>query len=208
MPHALTADATLECRIICRTAHQEGINVFHFRVDTLTGTPTVTDQDVAISLLGILADPYRGWMALPARVYAVGCKLIDGHGWSEELVYGEALNGTAGDVQLPTQVSGVISKKTGIMGQGYRGRLFIPFPSADYVGPDGEMNDGGQTTLTTIKDAFSNITEFNNVGGGSALVTSVLYKVASTVRVPITAFQPTFKWGTQHRRGDYGRVNI
>lgn len=117
--------------------------------------------------------------------------------------------GVAGAGPLPLQVSGVLTLRTAFMGRSGRGRLFMPFPAgADNIGaaeptPTADyvtrLNSLGSSFLTDIV-----VADPDNPGVEYTLSWGLEH--LGTLR-PFTARVGRQKWGTQRRRGNYGRHN-
>ena len=122
--------------------------------------------------------------------------------------------GLSGPIALPKQTCGVITKITDYAGGGGRGRMYAPFPAIDAT----ELTGGSQPLarhtglLGNIANAFMTVTPVNGAGGGSLQLVPVLrysIKPGPTTHGyrDITGFRVRSKWGTQRKRGDYGRAN-
>lgn len=180
------------------------INVQHYRVIAVAGSST----DLA-TLMSTLDNNWsaalKGLMNTTFTYFGSAWKRINPAGPSFEWIIFNAGAGTlaSGD-PLPKQVAAVVTKLTAGTGRAARGRL--------YLGGFGEADNTGSApdpaTITAINTAISIITVDTATGGANAVtVRPVIYHRASNSTTDITGIRCRSIWGTQKRRGDYGRVN-
>lgn len=116
-------------------------------------------------------------------------------------------------VPLPGQVAGIITLRTFFGGKRYRGRVYVPFPSAAAQNADGTPS----TAYLAILDGFGAalIAPFTAGSGGNTtpmepVLTRVNYvnkQVNSVEMASYEGFLSRGRWGTQRRRGMYGSPN-
>jgi hypothetical protein len=109
---------------------------------------------------------------------------------------------------MPKQIAGVLTFYDNTVTRAGRGRMYAPFPSK------GEDSTAGSPVTTYIDAlrAFGNLVKGAitlNDGQANAVgtVKSVLWHKASKAGTDITVIKPNAIWGTQRRRGDYGKAN-
>jgi hypothetical protein len=120
--------------------------------------------------------------------------------------------GTAGGNAVPTQVSVVVKKVTGLAGQRYRGRIFWPFVFTSAIDANGKLTliaaAGYEAATGTLFNPFSIV-----LGPRSAdFVPILMHAVTATNPLPLSyqlvlGFSASLLLGTQRRRGDYGQLN-
>lgn len=193
-------------RVVCSISDQISVNCVNFNVVAVTGV--VTDQEFADYLdsewgtlfKNLISDDaiYRGvsvqrFKPIPVTVPAVS-------------IVSQGTGSVAGEV-LPKQVSGVLTLRTAFAGPGFRGRLYIPFPSETHNQVPGRPEEDYLTALTVLGNQ---IVDADTVvgAGGNATVHSVLYHRELDTFDRLTGFVARPRWGTQQRRGDYGKQNV
>lgn len=146
----------------------------------------------------------------------VNVGLLGVRGYWINLATGKAIEGAksastlVGDLDdgiLPSQVSVVVKKKTSTVGRGKHGRLYLPFPVATAVLDNGELDGATEAIMVAYcNTAFS--ASVLNVGGISSQILPVVAHYGPPVTYSnILSYEATHKFGTQRRRGDYGRTN-
>jgi len=211
MATVLAVDKLLQLKVECKTVTQLGINLYYWRVSSiLLGLPT--DQDAADIFDQVVGPAYIDVLSAHANYAACKVQILQPPPMPTEV--GASVNAGAGNRTgdlMPTNVAGIITKKTGFAGRAYRGRAYIPFPAEDDNGIDGLPVAGYLGNLGALAAiVFSDFT-FTSVDTlRSATLTPVLRHdkaVAIPGTNPITSYRVNAKWANQHRRGDYGRPN-
>jgi hypothetical protein len=202
----------LEIRTECFHVDQASINVLHYVV-TATAGGGLTVTQIAAAFDGRVGLPYQAWF--PAAVFfeKVSCKNLSPPATLAAEFVAHAPGTAVGGVE-PGQVSGLITKKTGLAGVRQRGRIYVGFVSTNSVDTAGNLTGGGLAVLTSIRDAIGpNITLVN----GAATVTLALAIVHGpdkngnpppTQLTLVTTLTPSAFLATQRRRGNYGRRNL
>jgi len=195
-----------EARIVCTYDNQTAINVRHYRVTAKAGTG-VTDQTLATQLDATFQAAYKALMSSSARYHGVGVRRIF------PLPLGLEVNSIANDgvgtqpVGLnPSQTCGVMTLRTALGGRSRRGRVYIPFSSTSDTGADGRPSVGYQTRMGTLAALFFFVQALG-AGGNTNTFTPVIYSKKFDYSNQIVTATSVKKWGTQRRRGDYGRPN-
>lgn len=186
---------------------QLGINVRHWQVGAVTGPGAQLSE--AATALEIAVEPaYKALMAGPTSFRGVGARVID-PALSLE-VFSNTLTGLAagGITPLPKQVAGFISFRTDTAGRRGRGRLYIPFPSTDHVEPDGNPTAAYLGIVQLLANTYSQTLTVMGGGGGSAVLSPVLWGRALKIPTLITRTVVPDRFATQRRRGDFGPTNV
>jgi hypothetical protein len=193
---------------------QVGINVMHWLVSTLTGVG-VTQGDIAADLDAAAAPLYKLLLANPTSYRGVMVQKI----WPAprqlaEVSIGNAGVGTAGALQAPTQVAGVLKFTTAKAGRAFRGRIFVPFLSTSSLTAGGNQAAGYFTDLNNLGTMLTT-PRLVTVGGNATPISPVVWHAKNFGKPPagihtydpILLATPSTLLGTQRRRGNYGRVN-
>lgn len=205
MAMSFGAGETLQFRVWCQQGEQASVNSFYYKCSAVTGQ--VSDVAAAVQFDTMIAAVLKPLISNVATFLGTQCRVMKTPTPASADTNANAGPGTGGVDGLPRQIAGLITKRTNLAGRGYRGRLYLPFPSTDSnVGeapsiPYLALCDN----LTLALFAFTTITD---AGAASATVSQVLWKKPPVSPVPIVALIPQGKWATQRRRGSYGRPNV
>lgn len=108
---------------------------------------------------------------------------------------------------LPTQVRAVLSWYTDMQGVAFRGRNYMPTPSEGFTANTGHPGTGYITSVNAYGGSLLN----PFVITGSSWKLGVFHRkpsgLVTTSFTPILEYQASGLWGTQHRSGDYGKLN-
>lgn len=200
-------------RTYCFSGNQVGINTRYFSVAAGTG-PNLSEAAFIVVLDGILAPLYK--LALTNLAQYVGSNIQNITG---AIPYPAAVgtsansgNGTAGTLPVPSQVSGLISIRTGLTGRSYRGRQYIPFPdSSESTGTTPPVYTGAyQTRLLNIAAQTVGTTTVTSGASSYQIQWGLVHQKPVAIAgsfTPSTTALVGISWATQKRRGDYGRTN-
>lgn len=213
MPGSLAVGDILACRAWLQLDEQGAVNTYNFVVTSNTGTGG-TDQDLATAFDTSVGPFYQS--LIPVTVTYRGIQVY----WLKHIglltvaapVQSIASSGvgTASGNPLPRNAAPILKYNDGLRGPAHRGRLFFPFVSTLY-----SANNGRPTTaLATALNAFSaSLMAPYTVGTSpnqSTLQWCIIQKhkgAVPTVRGNILFADSANKFGTMHKRGDYGRPN-
>jgi len=207
VPFAISVAQTLEVKAFTSMPPQVAINVFHFRTGALT--PPMTSQDVLHGIDTLLSALYAA--VLPLAAYFSGWSIKDvtpgGSIGPQDFLKSTIGYGTVTGDNLPTQVALVVTKQTASAGRGYRGRLYVPFPTEVCNDSSGNPTSGYQGQVNTLATAM--FTPFSIIPGANRvdLVPVIRHRITGA-STNIIAWRTNRLWGTQRRRGDYGRPNV
>lgn len=204
-----------KCRFFNFISPQVGMNTLYLDCLSVAGV-TPEEGDLVDHLSTLFSIPYKAAMGAPAEYVGADVQNVSGlppFPIQSASIIGQG-NGTFNANLLPTQICGVIHLKTALTGRAYRGRIYIPFPgdtsqtAADYPMPTG--------AYLTVLAGFSAILDTNvtvtGAGGGTAILQWVLHHNKNKAGVtpsptPIIDAPASVLFGTQRRRGNYGRQN-
>lgn len=197
----------LEVKIFCRRVTQAGINIRHYNV-IAKGGAGVSSTDIAAFLDPIFAPLYKAVLTAEGRYEGVTCQRIRPVPPLVEGISASASGfGTVTGDTLPKQTAGVISLVTEFAGRRYRGRVYVPFPGETDSDSTGAPVAAYVTRLQAIANAFLPIRVIT-VGINSNQIQSVVFsRVPPETRTPVVGAVAVNIFGTQRRRGDYGRTN-
>lgn len=202
----LVINEGLEVSAFSQFFEQAGIDVFHYTVLSLTGSPSA--QAVTDELSSSIGPAYAAWLTSSGTF--VGLKMRELTPTPAAPVYSTtAIIDGLGGGPIPRQLAGLITKRANIAGPRGIGHIYAPFPGADMM--DGErLSIAGRTILTSLSTAI--------IGAPGDLVVAVGGGVSATLR-PVIRGQPagvfrtiteknvSSQFATQRRRGFYGRPN-
>ena len=185
---------------------QSGLNRVHFIITSIAGTGT-TDAAFVVAFDTVVAPLYKAVMHDAATYY--GTKLYRRYPapvYAPVIANGNQGPGTAGSVPLPTAICGMIRWGSNLKGRKGQGRIYVPFPATTALSA-GEPSGAYVVQLGALGAAISS---FDLVGSGAntaAVACVIAGKTDFATPVAISRVVTPQLWGTQHRRGDYGRLN-
>lgn len=165
--------------------------------------------DFAANFCAIMAPLYKALIHNGANFKGCTVHRLSGPGpfeISEQSTVG-AGPGTAGTIALPKQVSGLVSFNAAFRGRSFRGRQYVPFPSAaDDIG-DGIPTTAYILKLLALGAALKAPISATGGGGGSIDMYPVLWHRVAMTSTFIVGTHASSAWATQRKRGDFGRTN-
>jgi hypothetical protein len=210
MAVALVAGDLIKVRSICKISapvHQDGIMVWAYRVSALAGT--ILDSDVATYFGTIVPGVTRPLLSTHALYSGVGVQRVTGSRPYplERIDTTNAGTGSETGDLLPPQCAALIKTLTALAGRKYRGRHYFPF-----AGEDGNDVTGVPTAAHLanmgVWGAALISAQVVTVGGSTAvLLPVILHKTQPSSSTDIETFVIDQGWGTQRRRGFFGRPN-
>lgn len=201
----LVSGNTATVRVVARVGVQAAINVLHFSVTASTGSG-VTEAEAAEALDDTWHDEYKAVMSILTSYRGVSVQKDGGTPPGVPFAHvGNYAEGAVAGNLMPTQVTGLIAWRTALTGHANRGRSYIPFPSAsDSTAGDVPTADY-VTRLGTLAAAI--IGPHVLVGGGGTATLKLAVRQAGGGHNLVTSFVARPKFGTQRRRGAFGRPN-
>jgi hypothetical protein len=198
------------CRLVTSADNQVAINTVYYLTASI-GSPPSTDQDLADSVSAAVATAIRACMTNSATYKGCLVQRVNPRPPQVDVVsVVGAGSGSGGTTPIPHQVSGVLSWYTASAGRQHRGRIFVPFPDISSDDTDRTPTVTYTTNITAVGTALRTVTALAT-GGRTATVNFVLAHKQLPGPIwssaSITAILGQKKWGTQRRRGNYGRAN-
>jgi len=203
MPNPLAVGQYVEVTPYCFCNNQLGLNVLHYRVQALVGTPP-QDSDVAFTFATGFAPLIKPMLAQEAQYLGVKVQIIKPTRLVAVTDNTGAGAGTSGVSVLPKQVAGLLSKRTVNAGRAFRGRAYIPFPSEDDSDTYAVPNAGYSVNLVNMAVFLGD--QLHPVVAGNIL-TPIIYHRKTGTATDISIVLAANKFATIRKRGDYGRVN-
>jgi hypothetical protein len=185
---------------------QLGLMGLHWSISGVVGIPD--GQDLAEAIDAAISTPLRNWLTLQSsyagceavRVFPAPVSVAD----ISIIHAGVGLNGTGA---IPSQCCAVLHLQTGTIGKSHQGRTYVPFPPLGALDDGGVINAPARALLTLIADAIG-AGVVVGAGGNTALATLGVYSKKLGVITDVTDIGIPFGFGTQRRRGFYGRTNL
>jgi len=201
-----TLGQIVEVRVYCTEGDQTAVNVRHFEVTSVAGTGTMF-SDMLQYYDGLFMASYPQLLNGGAFYSGLTLQRIF-PGPKSSLAYGSqtAGAGTGGADPLPSQVCGVVSFRSPLSGPRNRGRMYVPFPPKALCDADGTPTPGYLDGLDGLGDVFTGTDEIGG-GGNSVQQSSIILHRADMTRTRFIQWVRRDKWGTQRRRGNYGKPN-
>lgn len=197
----------IRVRVYCYGTNQLAINILHFYPAAVVGI--ITTAQFAVSVDGLLAPVYKPCMHSSAKY--LGVDAADVSSLPTPVPDQSAAHtgfGTAGAAAAPQQVSGVITKRTAFTGRKFRGRMFIPFPDESFNTGTPPSPTAGYVAVLDALAALALQPIIVSTGPNSATFNPCVMHGSTGVSFDrVTTWTSQLRWGTQRRRGDYGRTN-
>lgn len=206
MAYELRAADVIQFSVFCQAGDQTSVNVFNYMVQSVVD-PGPSLNDAAARFSDLVVTQYAGCMSPQAQYLGVKASVITS---GPPPMPGFKVEHTAGTMTgdlLPRAVSGLIQWQTDYSGKSYRGRTFVPFPSEAGSTSAGEPSTVYQTAVDDLASAIITMADISP-GLGSANVYLVLWSRQLNEFTKIQTASVPLRWGTQHRRGDYGRIFV
>lgn len=196
-----------EVKQCCYGRSQLGINVLHYQVTVTAGAGDMFPEDMPNLFGDYSSDEFKD--CINENFSWVGCmvRLVDPAISITYLSTSVAKVGDRAGEPLPTQVSGIITKRSDSTGRNGRGRMYVPFPSED------DNDDGHPSAALFVEYAVLAARVLSPIiltSAGGAIVTfvPVLWNADTDTVTAVTSSVVRNKWGTQRRRGAYGAMNL
>lgn len=201
---AVTMGSTYVVKLWSFCNNQLGLNVLHYRVTALAG-PAPSESSCAITLETQFASSMIALLSGQASFMGVNIQQILpilGLPVKSTLL---ANSGSGGTPVLPKQVCGLITKRTDFGGRHNRGRFYVPFPSE----ADNFSQGVPEAAYVTLLGALGiKIASGVSIGGSTTFTPIVFQKANPAASNIITGYTQGIRWANQHRRGDFGALNV
>jgi hypothetical protein len=189
------------------TPSQAGLNVLHFRTVSETA-PGVLQSDVATFLGSVMPTPYKPLLSSSATYRGLSVQKLIGAPLFIPAI-DKTLTGVGGGAAdlLPTQTCGLITWQSLIVGRANRGRSYLPFPGKTADDTDGTPTPAYLTLLGTWA-ALAIAPFIVPFGADTCTLQLCVVHRNGTLGPDLLQARINDKWGTQRRRGTYGRTNV
>jgi len=219
MAIALAPGDHVEFIVVCTQGVQTSETVFHASVtQIIAGTPT--DLSAAVGFDFIFAPLFKNLMNSALAVYrGSSARILNINATNAyQFQNGGFGSGAVAGNPLPSQTRGLVSWKTDNAGRSYRGRNYIPFPSAGDNTATGVPSAGYKVGLAAIASQWGS-GQFNFGDGVNTArwLPEIFHRNAPKPPAvlplkfsgtAITAAVVGDFWATQRKSGGYGRANI
>jgi len=204
-----TVSEVLRITYVTQMDNQAGLNNQYYQVTTVTGLGCTLDQ-IAVAAGNTVGGLYAPLLTSVAEYRGVIVHAFQAIPQPAPGLAPDPTPGASGDDPLPGQVAGIITFTTEFAGPGGRGRIYVPFP-------DETDNDVDHRPTATWITAATNLATFlatpfsTTDGGNQTICTPGIWHrppLAEPSFREITGWIVRSRWGTQRRRGDYGRTNL
>lgn len=196
----------MQLRLCQYITNQIGLNLVHYRITAITGTPTV--EAAATPWDGLWAPLYKPLMSNAARWRGLGVRRLNPNPTIEYSAIANDGPGTSVTDPMSKVTCGIITKVTGFPGRGNRGRMYLSFPSEGLNDVDGTPTNAYVVALGVLSALIVLDQVVTGPVGSTATWRPVIRHRVSGTTLDITIAQSRKKWASQHRRGDYGRPNV
>jgi hypothetical protein len=189
-------------RVFNSCLDQIGLNVVHYRITVIPVTPPSSaaffdNVDAAI------AAAYKPVLCQDAVYQGTASQRLFPTVAVSDPNPSRAGNGTGGVTAMAKQVALVVSKRSGLAGRKNRGRMYVSFPSDTDSLAFGLPSAAYLALVNTLVTAIFQ----NQIFGGVTAVPVIYQRLTPAASPAITAIRVNSKFGTQRRRGSYGKTN-
>jgi len=206
MPTFITQGDVIEATYSWTLGNQRGLNAIHYRVVS-TSTIVTELSEVATALQTAIGALALAIVPPPVEFAGVAMqRLFPGtpsFRWSGGTPVGP---GTFAGTPAAKQIAAVITKMTEKGGRAYRGRVYVPFPSKAAEDTDATPTDAYLEAIQNLYDGLLSQLTIAAPSGTAVLKCILLHRESDTYD-DVTSIRYNDKFGTQRRRGDYGRPN-
>ena len=207
MATELTTGDMVQARVVTRdVTGGENYNIYNFRVINVVGTPL--DTDFATQLDTLIAPLYKAFLPTTSNYDGIEISLVNKtlRPVQPASVYTSASSGpgTIAENSMAGQVAGMISWATNLSGQAYRGRNYLGSVPVTMITAAGVPSSAYVTLIGTLALNLFTFTGFT-VGASTLLCALSIWHRVHQLYTIITSFYIPGKFGTQRRRGTYGK---
>jgi len=203
-------------RVFCSDPNltQIGVNTTYWQVTSASGLGATYAQ-TADAFDFALSVEYRAYLSSESTYRGVSVQQVEPGPLSLQVFNNDSFGvGTNGAAVLPGQDSPVVSWATTLAGPRFRGRIFLPFPSANAINATGRLTALAISLYASLGTAY--VTPVvAGVGPNTSTLRLCLRSEVIPHTVPKVYIYPlvvtgsaSAKMGTQRKRGDYGRLNL
>jgi hypothetical protein len=198
----------LEVKIFTYSAplQQVGINITHYACTNVLGGSS-TDAAAALAIDPIVAPLYKAVLPQTCTYYGIQVTKI----WPLPRLLAQGVNGSQGAgtralLTAPGQLSLVATKNTGLAGRSKRGRLYVSFPGQTDIDVTAQATVAYQVKCQQLVNGIIATYVLGNLINGATIV-PVLWNRTTHAAQGLLNGTVHLNFGTQRRRGEYGRPN-
>jgi len=210
MAYTIQPDDLLKIRLYTSLRNQAAVNTFYYHVLPAAMTGTWDAALVLTNWANVMAPLLKPVLAILAHYDGCSIQSIKGSPFTALIYSSQASgNGTNATNPLPTAVCGMISRRSSFAGPRWRGRLYMPFPTSSSIDTNGQPSATYITGLTNFANGVEPPAGMTMTGSGTSLrLDPVIYSKVAKTWAAIIGHEYPSKFGTQHKRGDYGKPNF
>lgn len=211
MPPTLTM---IQATVVSSFRNQVANNVLHYRYLALSDTaPSVDDLDAFTQQLRLtIVDDFKECLSQDARYEGLSIRWLSPGGKDFDKVYTLAQGAGPGTADTPgtapSQVCGLIRKRTEFAGRRGRGRFYMPFVPEDALLPDDLPALAYRTLLSSLGAQLIETLNVTFQGQMTAFEPGIASTRSAQSFTPIVAALVANGFATQRRRGYFGRPNV
>jgi len=198
----------VQLRVVTFQGDQLGENVSVW-VCTASTLVKVDLDDFAATFDGLMAPLYKPILTSSATYRGVSGRIIFPV-INKTIEFASIANvgpGTSGAISAPTQTCGLITKRTGILGPGGRGRNYLPFMSTNDIDTGGVPAPAYLANVAPLAAIYQTPIIVPGAGGGTATFTPYVWSYTANAGQAVLTCTAVSKFATQKRRGEFGRPN-
>lgn len=188
--------------IVCSQANQFSQNVVHFKVTSLTA-PSASIEEIAGQMGVLIGGTMKALLVNTARYEGVIAQVIRPTLGLRAISTDDAGPGTAGTTPSPSQVCGLLQKRTAKGGRKNRGRFYAPFVSATDVTTTGIPTASYLDRLQDLGNLWGFAIPMPGAVGTAFLDPVIFQREAGTTEV-VTSWTTVNAFATQRKRGRVG----
>lgn len=207
MATPLALNDILRCTVYNLQAAQLGLNVLSYRVATVVGGGSTLEAAVS-AIDTAVSTQYKAIMGTTASYRGIGLRRTFPGALTPEVfaTLGQGAGLLTGD-PLPKQICGILSKRTSHAGRTGRGRVYVPFPTESQSDTIGACTFGYSILLQALAVAILGPITVGTVTDNVQLKLGVPNRLWNS-QYDCTQILDRQRWGTQRRRGDFGKTNV
>ncbi len=208
MAYALAVGDVLEVKLFCTAPaiNQVSVNILYYQVQSVA-IASATNVEAASWLSTAFSAPMKAILNNNANYFGLTLTRVLPLPRTTQLgvTDGAGAGSRSGDL-APAQLSMVLTKRSTKAGRQFRGRFYIPFPSQSDI----ETTRLPKAAYVADADTLGATLAATQVvvgGGGDATLIPVIYSKVGGTFTTIANSTGAAKFGTQRRRGEFGRPN-
>jgi len=207
MAFGINPGETVITRVYCKNYDQIAVNVLHYTRDPGVGPP-VQSSEFAATFNTTFGPLYAALMPTSAEYRGVGVQLLAIGMLTPVEYYPQPATGIVAGESLPKQVTGVIALRSTVGGRSGRGRAYVGFASEADNEAAGKPSVSYVARLQALADAMASPLTVEDTGSVGQILQLHVYSRMLGTLADVSQTVARDRWGTQRRRGDFGKINI